>query len=108
MLDTLEGCLSAAHTVIAKYGNVYMFPDPYSFKVPPKIYNGVALNAISVMVPGLRWSDLIAALGAIEQVMLQRAIYKEAFMKMHDEPSGVEMGVVNLYRSSPMYLVGLT
>lgn len=108
MLDTLEGCLSAAHAVIDKHGNVYMFPDPYSFKVPPKVYNGVALTAFSMMVPGLKWFDLVAALGGIEQVMLQRAIYKEAFLQMYHEPSGVRMGDVNLYRSSEMDLAGLT
>lgn len=93
---------------MAKHGNVYMFPDPYSFKVPPSVYNGVALSALSMMVPGLRWLDLVAAISGIEQVMLQRAIYREAYLKMYDEFRGVEMGVLNLYRSSEMDLARLT
>ena len=93
---------------MAKHGNVYMFPDPYSFKVPPSVYNGVALRASSTMVPGLRWLDLVTAISGIEQVMLRRAIYKEAYVKMYDELSGVEMGLVKLYRSSAMDLAGLT
>lgn len=108
MLDTLEGCLSAAHAVIDKYGNVYMFPDPYSFKVPPEIYSGVALKAFSTMVPGLKMFDLILALSGIEHVMLQRAIHKEAFMGMYHQPSGVKMGVVNLYVSPERDSAGLT
>ena len=91
-----------------KHGDVYMFPDPYFFQMPPKMYTGVGIRAYSTMVPGLKWVDLVAALHGVEQVMWQRALYKEAFLKMFDEPSGVEMGVVDLYRTPKVGLAGPT
>ena len=100
MRNTLEACLAAANAVIDKHGNVYLFPDPYLFKMPPKQSTGLTISAHSTMVPGLKWNDLIDALRGIEQIMLQRGIYREALLKMFDEPSGLEMGVADLFRSS--------
>ncbi len=104
MRDTLEACLSAAQAVIHKYGNVYMFPDPYLFKTPSAHSTGLEITAYSTMVPGLKWIDLIDALNGVQQIMLQRIIYKTAHIKMNHEPSGQEMGVVNLYRSPTINL----
>ena len=104
MRDTLEACVSAVHAVMVKHGDVYMFPDPYVFTTPPKSYTGLEIRAYSTMVPGLKWIDLTNILLGVEQAMLQRAIYKEAHVKMYDKPSGWEMGVADLYRPSAVAL----
>lgn len=96
MRNTLEACLSAAHAAMFKHGDVYMFPDPYVLKTPPSLHTGLEIRAYSTMVPGLKWIDLANTLSGVEQAMWQRAIYKEAHIKMYDEPSGFEMGVVDL------------
>ena len=100
MRNTLEACFSAAHTAMSKHGDVYMFPDPYVFRMPPALYTGLEITAYSIMVPGLKWIDLANALQGIEQAMWQRAVYKEAHVEMYDEPSGLQMGIVDLHRSS--------
>ena len=100
MRDTLEECLAAAHAVIMKHGDVYMFPDPYMFKLPPKQFNGLVIEAQSLMVPGLLWTDLGNMLDGIHHVMLGREIYKEAHVKMYDVPSGEFMGILELYKTS--------
>lgn len=100
MRDTLEACLSATYLAISKHGNVYMFPDPLLCKMPPVSSTGLELRAHSTMVPGLKWIDLVHIIWGIEQAMWQRALYKEAVVKMYDEPSGLFMGVVELEKSS--------
>lgn len=100
MRSTLDACLAAAHAVMDKYGNVYMFPDPYRFKMPSQQYTGLAISAHSTIVPGLKWTDLVDALNGIKQIMLEQGIFAEALLQMYDDPSGVEMGVAHLYRSS--------
>lgn len=104
MHNTLETCSSAAHAAISKHGDVYMFPDPYVFKPPPTVSTSLEIRAYSTMVPGLKWIDLENMLLGVEQAMWQRALYKEAHVKMYDEPSGLEMGVADLYRSSAISL----
>ena len=84
---------------MSKHGDVYMFPDPYVFQTPPALYTGLEIRAYSTMVPGLKWIDLTIVLVGIEQVMWQRAIYKEAHIKMIHEPSGLEIGVADIYKS---------
>lgn len=110
MRSTLEACLSAAHAAISKHGDVYMFPDPYPCKTPGILSTGLQLRAYSTMVPGLKWIDLSNMLLGVEQAMWQRAVYKEAHVKMYDEPSGMWMGVVDLYQSSakPLDIGGVT
>ncbi len=108
MHTTLEECRTAAHAIMDKHGDVYMFPDPYVFKTSPKAYTGLGIRAYSTMVPGLKWIDLINMLLGVEQAMWQRAIYKEAHLKMFDEPSGLEMGVADLYRSSATSLADVS
>ena len=98
MRGTLDACISAAHAIIFKHGDVYMFPDPYVFKALPA--TGLELQAHSTMVPGLKWTDLVNTLLGLTQVMWHRALYREAHVKMYDQPSGIEMGVVDLYESS--------
>lgn len=88
---------------MSKHGDVYMFPDPYSFKTPPALYTGLQIRAYSTMVPGLKWDDLATIVLGVEQAMLQRGLYKEAHVKMYDEPSGSEMGVADLYKSSGVH-----
>ena len=88
-----------------KHGNVYLFPDPYLFKTAPTLDTGLEIRAYSTMVPGLKWTDLVEALDGFEQIMLQRALYKEAHVKIYDEPSGMEMGIADLYRSSTIDLI---
>lgn len=107
MHNTLEACISAAHGAIVKHGDVYMFPDPYLFKTLPVLHAGLEIRAYSTMVPGLKWIDLSSMLVGIEQAMWQRAIYKEAHVKMFDGPSGLEMGVADLYRSPPADIAGI-
>ena len=87
-----------------KHGDVYMFPDPYVFKTAPALYTGLEITAQSIMVPGLKWIDLVNMLSGVEQAMWQRALYKEAHVKAYDEPSGSWMGVADLYRSSAVNL----
>lgn len=84
---------------MSKHGDVYMFPDPLLCKTPPKSSTGLEIGAYSTMVPGLKWVDLANILLGIEQAMWQRALYKEAHVKMIDEPSGVAWGVVDLVKS---------
>ena len=84
---------------MSKHGDVYMFPDPYPCKTSASS-TGLQLRAYSTMVPGLKWVDLANLLLGVEQAMWQRALYKEAHVKMYDEPSGMWMGVVDLYESS--------
>ncbi|CAF9907614.1 MAG: hypothetical protein ALECFALPRED_003551 [Alectoria fallacina] len=98
MRNTLEAGMSAAHAAMYKHGDVYMFPDPYMLKTPPALYAGLGIGAYSTMVPGLKWADLANMLLGVEQAMWQRANYKEAHVKMYDEPSGLEMGVADLHR----------
>ena len=95
---------------MSKHGDVYMFPDPYPCKSPAKLSIGLEIRAYSTMVPGLKWIDLSNMLLGVEQAMWQRALYKEAHVKMYDEPSGIWMGVVDLYKSSgkPLDIGGLT
>lgn len=95
---------------MSKHGDVYMFPDPYPCKMPGKVSTGLELRAYSTMVPGLKWVDLANMLLGVEQAMWQRALYKEAHVKMYDEPSGIWMGVVDLYKSSgkPLDIGGFT
>lgn len=105
MYNTLEACLSAADAAISKHGDVYMFPDPYVFKTPPALHTGLEIKAYSMMVPGLKWIDLSHVLSGVEQAMWQRALYKEAHVKIYDEPSGLWMGIADLIRSSTINLV---
>ena len=83
-----------------KHGNVYMFPDPLVFTMPPKSYTGLEITARSTMVPGLRWVDFVTVLSGLEHVMLDRVIYKEVHVRMSYHPSGLQMGEVDLYKSS--------
>ena len=101
MRDTLDLCLTAAQAIIDKYGNVFMFPDPNFFEPPPKLYAGLKISTHSTMVPGLKWIDLINALNGIEQVVSRRALYKEMHIEMYDEPSSIEMGIMDVRKSSP-------
>lgn len=100
MRSTLEACLLAVHAARFKHGDVYMFPDPYVFETPPALSTGLEISAYSTMVPGLKWIDLTNMLLGVEQAMYQRALYKEAHVKMYDEPSGLWMGVADLYKTS--------
>ena len=104
MRNTLESCILTANTVMGKHGNVYMFPDPCIFTTPPKLHTGLRITADSTMVPGLKWVDLIRALTGVEQIVALRALYKNMHVKMYDAPSGVEMGVVDLYTSPAVSL----
>ena len=81
-----------------KHGDVYMFPDPLVFKMPPKSHTGLEITARSMMVPGLKWVDFISVLYGLEQVMLNRVLYKEVHVRMYDEPTGVQMGDLDLYK----------
>lgn len=99
MLSTLEACLSAAHDAVFKHGDVYMFPDPYTFNTPPIVDTGLEIEAYSTMVPGLKWIDLANMLLGVEQAMWQRVNYKEAHVKMYDEPSGLYMGIADLHKT---------
>ena len=83
-----------------KHGNVYMFPDPLEFTMPPKLYTGLEIGARSTMVPGLKWTDFIIVIRGLEQFMLNRMLYKEVHVKMFDHASGQQMGEVDLYKSS--------
>ena len=103
MRSTLETCITSAHAVMDKHGDVYMFPDPMVFTMPSKVFTGLEIMAHSTMVPGLRWTNLVDTLGGVEDIMLQRAIYKEVHVKMYDVPSGQQMGVLDLYRSSKIH-----
>ena len=96
---TIDSCLSAAHTIIDKHGDVFMFPDPCTFKMPPERYTGLEIWLQSTIVPGLKWIEVLDALNGVRQVILQRAIYKEAHIKIVDDHSGKQMGVVDLTRS---------
>ena len=89
--------------IINRHGDVYMFPDPLVFMMPPKSYTGLEIAARSTMVPGLKWVDLIYVLNGLEQVMLNRLLYKEAHVKMYDEPTGLKMGELDLYKSSAIH-----
>lgn len=104
MHSTIDACIGAVNAAMDKYGDVYMFPDPYNFKTPPTRPTGLEIGASSTMIPGLKWMDLFKVLHAVEQIMLQRALYKEMHVKMYDDPSGVEMGVVDLHKSSAIDL----
>ena len=86
-----------------KHGNVFMFPDPLVFTMPPKLYTGLEIAARSTMVPGLRWVDFTYVLNGLEQVMLNRVLYKEVHVKMYDHPTGVQMGDLELYKSSAIH-----
>ena len=83
-----------------RHGNVFMFPDPLLFKMPPKLSTGLEIGARSTMVPGLKWIDFINVIVGLEQVMLNRVLYKEMHVKMYDQPSGLKMGEVDLYKAS--------
>lgn len=107
MRDTLEACLTAVHATMSKHGDVYMFPDPYVFKSPPALYTGLQLRAYSTLVPGLKWLDLATMLLGVEQAMWQRGLYKQAHIKMYDEPSGSEMGVADLYKGTGIHLLDI-
>ena len=87
-----------------KHGNVYMFPDPLVFTMPPKLYTGLEIGARSTMVPGLRWTDFVTAIRGLEQFMLNRILYKEVHVKMFDHSSGQQMGELDLKKSSEVYL----
>lgn len=108
MHSTLEACILATHAAMFKHGDVYMFPDPYVFQTPPTLNTGLDIRAYSIMVPGLKWIDLSTMLLGIEQAMWQRAIYKEAHVKMYDEPSGLQMGVADLYKSPAIKPAGIS
>ena len=86
-----------------KHGDVYMFPDPLVFMMPPKTYTGLEISARSTMVPGLKWVDLISVLYGLEQVMLNRVLYKEVHIKMYDEPTSMKMGELDLYKKSAIH-----
>ena len=84
-----------------KHGDVYMFPDPLVFTMPPKLYTGLEISARSTAVPGLKFADFANVLSGLEQVMLDRALYREAHVKIYDQRSGLQMGELDLYKSSP-------
>ena len=52
------------------------------------------------MVPGLKWIDFVNVVSGVEQVMLRRVLYKEMLVKMYLRPTSLEMGELELYRSS--------
>lgn len=103
MRRTLETCLNTAHAIMDKHGNVFMFPDPLEFTMPPQLYTGLEIGARSTMVPGLKWIDFINVIHGLEQLMLNRVLYKEVHVKMFDYPSGLQMGEVELYKSSAVH-----
>ena len=90
---------------MGKHGNVYMFPDPCICPVSPLLKTGLEIQAESTMVPGLKWVDLIHAIIGIEQITSQRALYKSMHVKIVDEPSGMQMGFMDIDTSSTITLV---
>lgn len=103
MRSTLETCLATVRAKMDKHGNVYMFPDPLTFMMPPKLYTGLEIGARSTMVPGLRWVDLLNVISGLEQVMLNRVLYKEVHVLMYHDPTGQQMGEVDLNKISAVH-----
>ena len=101
MQETLETCLATVQARMSKHGNVYMYPDPTVFTMPPKVDTGLEIAVESTMVPGLMWTDVATMIhGTIEAMIFQRALYREARVILYDEPSGQKMGIADLRRSS--------
>ena len=100
MQETLETCLATVHARMSKHGNVFMSPDPTVFTMPPTLNTGLEIMVESTMVPGLLWTDVATMIhGTIQAMIFQRALYREARVELHDEPSGQRMGVAELYKS---------
>ena len=89
-----------------KHGDVYMFPDPTIFSMPPKDSTGLEIEALSTMTPGLKWTDLVTCLNGLRHIMLYRGIFKEVHVKLFDQPSAQQMGVVNLRKISTVKPLG--
>ena len=101
MQETLETCLATVHARMSKHGNVFMSPDPTVFTMPPKVETGLEIMVESTMVPGLLWTDVASMIhGTLEAMIFERALYREAHVELHDEPSGLKMGIAQLYKPS--------